>query len=93
MATLDFEREKTSFVSLRIAREGQEQSGAKSPWVATGSGWPAYSAKREGVPRRRQRRKLLVPTGGIVPRDVVYESVISGPVGLTQLTTADSRAG
>jgi len=29
----------------------------------------------------------------IVPRWVVYESVVSGSVGLAQLTTADSRAG
>jgi hypothetical protein len=27
----------------------------------------------------------------IVPREVVYESVFSGSVGLAQLTTADSR--
>jgi hypothetical protein len=43
------------------------------------------------MPNHETLNLLVVGSSPIVPREVVYESVFSGSVGLAQLTTADSR--
>jgi hypothetical protein len=50
-----------------------------------------YPAGRREMPNHETLNLLVVGSSPIVPREVVYESVFSGSVGLAQLTTADSR--
>ncbi len=52
-----------------------------------------YLARKKQLAQPPEVDALTIGRKRIVPRQVVYESVIPGSVGLAQLTTAESRVG